>query len=398
MAPETLPIERDVIQYSVFLIYFGAAVLATIALFTRQVLPVVYIVLGALIGPGGLQLIPDVNLVEDLAYIGIIFLLFLLGLDLYPQKLLKIFKEVTPITLCTSVIFFIAGFTVAYLFGFTTIEAVITGIASGFSSTIIGIKLLPTTALHHRHLGELVIGILLLQDLLALIALVVIPELGKPSGFQLNLMSFRPIIVLPIFVVLAFLLEYFVIRKIMHKFEQIREYIFLITISWCLAQGQLANYVGLTHEIGAFVAGIAIAASPIARYIAERLYAIRDFFMVLFFVAIGAHFDNSAFVEVLAPAAVLVAVMLVLKPIVFRFFLVRFKETASTAREVGFRLGQLSEFSILIVFLAISAGIIGNSAANFLIVATVFTFVGSSYLVVFQFPTPVAVSDKLRRD
>ena len=153
-----------IIEYSMVLIYCGAAILGTIALFTRQVLPVFYIVLGALIGPGGFGLIPEVAIVDELAHIGIIFLLFLLGMDLYPQKLLKIFQSVSLVTAATSAIFFIVGFAVAQLFGFTTVEAVVTGIATGFSSTIIGIKLLPTTVLHHRHMGELMIGILLLQD------------------------------------------------------------------------------------------------------------------------------------------------------------------------------------------------------------------------------------------
>ena len=121
---------------SIFLIYVGAAVLGTVALFTRQVLPVVYIILGAIIGPGGLKLIPELTQVENLAGIGIIFLLFLLGIDLYPQKLLKIFQSVSTVTVISSVAFFSVGLIVALLFGFSAIEAVITGIATGFSSTI----------------------------------------------------------------------------------------------------------------------------------------------------------------------------------------------------------------------------------------------------------------------
>ncbi len=388
--------EKEIIEYSVFVIYFGAAVLGTLALYTRQVLPVVYIILGAIIGPGGFKLIPELHLVEDLAHIGIIFLLFLLGIDLYPQKLLKIFQSVSLITLASSVVFFAVGYVVALVFGFSNIEAVITGIATGFSSTIIGIKLLPTTALHHRHIGELVIGILLLQDLLAILALVVIQELGVSLEFSIA--SLLPVVTLPVFVGLTFLLEYFVVRRLLHRFEQIREYIFLVTIAWCLGLGQLAGVFGLSPEIGALIAGVALAASPIARFIAERLHAIRDFFMVLFFVAMGAHFDAGAFAAVALPSIVLAGLVLAVKPVTYRYLLAYFDESEKTSWEAGIRLGQLSEFSILIVFLAIASGIIGNLAANFLLVATVLTFVVSSYLIVFQYPTPVAVSDKLRRD
>ncbi len=385
-----------IIEYSMVMIYGGAAIFGTIALFTRQVLPVFYILLGALIGPGGLKMIPELAIVDELAHIGIIFLLFLLGMDLYPQKLLKIFQSVSLVTAATSVIFFSAGFAVAYLFGFTTIEAIVTGIASGFSSTIIGIKLLPTTVLHHRHMGELMIGILLLQDLLAILALIVIEGFGRNAG--IGLATLLPIVTLPVFVALAFLLERFLIRHLLQKFDQIHEYLFLMTIAWCLGMGYVAGLFGLSTEIGAFVAGVALAASPIARFIADRLHAIRDFFLVLFFVAMGAHFDGGAFVEVIIPSLVLACLVLVIKPIAYRIFLIYTGEKSKTGWELGFRLGQLSEFSILIVFVAIASGVISNTVANFLLIATVLTFVGSSYLVVFRYPTPVAVSDRLRRD
>ncbi len=388
--------EKELITYSIFLIYFGAAILGTIALYTRQVLPVVYIVLGAIIGPGGLQLIQETHLVEDLAGIGIVFLLFLLGIDLYPQKLLRIFQSVSLVVLISSVVFFMTGYLVAFFFGFSTTEAVITGIAVGFSSTIMGIKLLPTTALHHRHIGELVIGILLLQDLLAILALVLIQGLGTTG--ELGLASFLPVLTLPVFVAIAFLLEYFVIRRLLRKFEQIREYLFLVIISWCLSLAQLAEFLGLSHEVGAFVAGVSVAASPIARYITERLQALRDFFMVLFFVAMGAHFNGAAFMEVIVPALILAALVLIIKPVVYRYLFSSFGESVDTSWEAGFRLGQLSEFSILIVFVAIAFGVISETAANFLLIATVLTFVGSSYLVVFRYPSPVAVSERLRRD
>ena len=384
------------INFYIFVIYVGAAILATVALYARQVLPVVYIILGAVIGPGGIDFLPDLEFIEKLSHIGIFFLLFLLGLDLYPQKLIKLFQSVTWITVIASTLFFALGYGVAISFGFTQIEAVVTGIASGFSSTIIGIKLLPTTALHHKHIGELVIGLLLMQDLLAIIALVAISQMGGSAEFTLR--TLLPVIGLPVFVCIAFLLENYVIRKIIAKFETIHEYIFLVAIAWCLGMGQLGSVFGLVHEVGAFVAGVAMAASPIARYLAEHLRPLRDFFLVLFFVAVGAYFKPDAFASVFLPAIVLTLLVLAIKPITYKTLLVYFREKAETGWETGIRLGQLSEFSILLVLLAIESGIIGNDAVNFLLIATVLTLIGSSYLIVFRYPTPVAVSAKLRRD
>ncbi len=384
------------IQYVMAVIYFGAAVLATIALYTRQALPVVYILLGIIIGPGGLKLLANPELVELFAHFGIIFLLFLLGLDLYPQKLVNLFRSVSIVTFTSSVIFFGVAFLVCLAFGFSTHEALIAGIAAMFSSTIIGLKLLPTTVLHHRHIGELVIGVLLLQDLLAILALVVLKGMEISISFQM--VHLFPIIMLPLLVCVAFLLERYVIRQLIIQFEKIREYVFVVTIGWCLGMSQLAVMCGLSYEIGAFTAGVTLAASPISRYIAETLRPIRDFFMILFFVAVGAYINLGTALDVIVPAIVLAAAMLVVKPATFRFLFERNSEKKDTSWEVGFRLGQLSEFSILLAFLAVKLTDIGSDATNLIVIATVLTFIGSSYIVVFRYPTPVAVSDHLRRD
>ncbi len=388
--------ELDAINSSISLIYCGAAVLATFALFARQALPVVYVLLGAAVGPGGFGLIQNIALIDDIAHIGIVFLLFLLGLDLYPQKLISLFKTVSWVAVASFAAFAAVGYGLSAAFGFSSIEAAIAGIAAGFSSTIIGLKLLPTTVLHHRHVGELVIGVLLLQDVIAILALIGIQAIQNMSDVQVAFLL--PIVSAPIFVVAAFLLERHILRRLILRFEQIKEYIFLVTIAWCLGCAELAYLLGLNQEIGAFIAGVALAASPISRYIAERLHPIRDFFMVLFFVAIGAHVNLSGIGQIIVPALVLAGIMLVLKPLVLRLLLVRAGESKNNAWEVGFRLGQMSEFSLLVVFVAANAGLIGGSVADYLLLATVLTFIGSSYFVVLRYPTPVAVSDRLRRD
>jgi len=138
---------------SFFLIFTGAAVLASVALFTRQPLLVAYIVLGALLGPYGLELVADTNLLTDIAHIGIIFLLFLLGLDMQPTHLIHMLKKAMLVAIASSALFLSLGFSVGSLFGFSQAESIIIGAAVMFSSTIIGIKLLPTTVLHHKHTG-----------------------------------------------------------------------------------------------------------------------------------------------------------------------------------------------------------------------------------------------------
>src|SRR3990167_9836115 len=156
------------ITYIIFLIFAGTAILSTLALYTRQSLLVAYMALGMILGPWGLSLVNNPVVIQRTGDIGIIFLLFLLGLDLQPQNLLHSLRKMSLITLFSSLLFLAIGIMVSRLFGYTLLESIIVGIAAMFSSTIITLKLLPTTILHHQHTGELVISILLLQDIIAI--------------------------------------------------------------------------------------------------------------------------------------------------------------------------------------------------------------------------------------
>ena len=382
--------------FSIFLIFTGAALFATVALYARQAMLVAYIVLGALTGPSGLGLVTDAALIEQISEIGIIFLLFLLGLNLYPQKLLNLFRETLLVTLASSVAFCGAGFFIARFFGLGALDAVLVGVAAMFSSTIIGLKLLPTTVLHHRHTGEVIVSILLLQDLIAIFAMLFLAAMAH--GEVPLASTIGTVLALPALVAVAFIGERYVLMKLFVKFDRIQEYVFLLALGWCLGIAQAGNAMGLSYEIGAFVAGIAVATSPIARHIAESLKPLRDFFLVMFFFALGAGFDAAAAKTMALPALALAAVMIALKPVVYRILFVAQSESPRLAWETGVRLGQLSEFSLLLVFVAVESAMMSDEAASMVQLATIVTFVASSYLVVLRYPTPIALSDKLRRD
>ncbi|WP_250658325.1 cation:proton antiporter [Alkalimarinus coralli] len=380
---------------SFFLIFSGAAVLASVVLYTRQPLLVAYIALGAILGPYGLHLVTDAHLLSEIAEIGIIFLLFLLGLDMQPSNLARMLRKATVVAIGSSIIFAACGYIIAKLFGYSQTESIVIGVAMMFSSTIIGIKLLPTTVLHHRHTGELVVGLLLLQDLIAIIVLLMLGGKESESTWQQFLQT---LIMLPILVLVAFLAVKYIIVKLLQHFDRFHEYIFLLAIGWCLGIAQLAELCGLSLEIGAFIGGISIATSPISQYIAVHLKPLRDFFLILFFFSLGASFNLGLLSEVILASTILAICMLIVKPIAFRYLLGFIKEPADQSWEVGFRLGQISEFSLLIAFLATSTAIIGTNASHVIQATAIITFILNSYVVIFRFPSPIAVSDKLRRD
>lgn len=379
-----------------FLIFTGAAILSTIALYTRQSLLVAYMLVGILLGPWGLKIVSNSQAIQNIGDVGIIFLLFLLGLHLQPQNMLYMLKKLTWIAIISSLVFAIIGFSVAWLFHYSITECLIIGAAMMFSSTIIGLKLLPTTVLHHQHTGELMIGVLLMQDLIAIIVLLLLhgATFGDLTLIKLSMVALS----LPGLLIFAFMFERWILIKLVARYDRIREYMFLLSIAWCLGLGELAQLIGLSREVGAFIAGVTIASSPISLYIAENLKPLRDFFLVLFFFSVGASFNMHYFKEVAFPALLLAAVLLVIKPLVFQVLMQYAKETKPVAREVGVRLGQVSEFSLLIAFMALQGALIDSAASNLIQATTMLTFIASSYIVVLCYPTPVAISDKLRRD
>lgn len=381
--------------FSIFLIFSGAAALASFALFTRQPLIVAYILLGIAFGPYGFNLVGDKKALEEIGHIGIVFLLFLLGLDLQPRNFLQLLSKTAVVACVSAVAIGGLGYGIAAAFSYSATEALIIGLAITFSSTIIGLKLLPTTVLHHKHTGEMVIGILLLQDIMAIVILIV---LNGSQGSADTHPWYYTLLALPAILIFAMGFVRWVILPLLRRFDRFHEYIFLLAIGWCLGLAELAKHFGLSIEIGAFIAGISLANSPIAQYIATSLRPLRDFFLILFFFTIGAGFNLGLLTDIIAPALLLAACVLAFKPLIYRVLLSWVGEPKDLSWEVGVRLGQTSEFSLLIAFIAYSLGLIGEEASMVVQATAILTFLVSTYIVVFNYPSPIALSDRLRRD
>lgn len=387
----------DAVFYTIFLIFAGAAVFSTLVLYTKQSLLVAYILLGAAFGPWGLKLVSDLSAVKQVGEVGIVFLLFLLGLHLQPQNLLHMLKKVTWVAMFSSILFALIAYLIGRWFGLSNTESWVLGAAMMFSSTIIGLKLLPTTILHHQHTGEVMISVLLMQDIIAIIVLILIN--GAQAGGGLNWHDLLLVgVALPSLILLGFAVERYVLVKLLARFDRTQEYVFLLSIGWCLGMSVLARKLGLSEDIGAFVAGVALASSPISLFIAESLKPLRDFFLVMFFFSVGATFNFGYAAQVVIPACILAALMLVVKPLSFYLLFVKSGEKKAISKEVGMRLGQASEFSLLVASIALSTKLISDAASNLIQAATILTFIVSSYVVVLKYPTPMSLSDKMRKD
>jgi len=384
------------IVFVLFLVFTGTALVAAGALQSRQSLLVAYVLAGVVAGSAILDLIPPSVNVRDVGQVGIIFLLFLLGLNLHPQKLARLFGPAARVTLLGALLVLVTVGSYMLAVGYSTNEALFAGLALGFSSTIIGLKLLPTTALHHRHLGEIIISVLLLQDMMAILLLLGIQALAQGGEGWVRMLM--PLLALPALALACWALSRYVLIPLLMRFDTIAEYLFLATLGWCLGIAELAHALNLSHEMGAFVAGVTLAANRVATFIAESLKPLRDFFLILFFFALGAEFPIADIAGVVIPAIGLAAVVMAAKTWGYGKLLVRNGEKPKLAREVGVRLGQASEFTLLVVVLALTEQVISEQLAHLIQAATLFTFIASSYIVMNRYPTPIAVNERLRQD
>lgn len=387
--------EFDTILFQLVVIFAGAAVFATVFVFLRQPIIVAYIALGMAIGPHGLRVLTHAEYIEEIAHLGIILLLFLIGLNLHPHRLITLFRKTALVSVgtCSAFALLIGG--TAMLFGFGLPQSAVIGAALMFSSTIVGLKLTPTTTLHQKRLGEIMVSVLLLQDIIA-IALIILLE-GK-SGPDIRVQV--PVLMLKgvLLSAAAFVVLKHGILRVLRRYDTIQEYVLVVALGWCLAVAGLARVLGLSYAIGAFIAGCSFAISPISLVISEKLKSLREFFLILFFFGIGAQFDLLVLQTALIPSVVLALGIVIVKPLLFGRAFAWTHEKPALARELGFRLGQASEFSLLVAYVALDSGALARPASYLIQVTTIITLVISTYVVSLRYQTPIAANKKLRVD
>ncbi len=386
-------LDNIILQFA--LIFAGAALFATLFLYLKQPIILAYIVLGVFVGPKGLGLISDGEQIEQLSHIGIILLLFLIGLNFQPSKLVGLLGGIGIVTLATCFIFMLLSLAAALALGYPFIDSWIIGAALMFSSTIVSLKLIPTTQLHHHHVGDVMISVLLIQDVIAIVLIVLVTEGGMNNiSISVALLLLK----LAVLSAMSFVIVRFVITKIFLRFDVIKEHTFIMALGWGLFVAGAAEMLGLSFEMGAFIAGISLATVPIALVIAEDLKPLRDFFLILFFFSIGAKFDLVVSQQLIVPGLIITVLLMAAKPLVFNWGFKIIGEKPINAAELGVRLGQASEFSLLIAFSALASGLIEERSSYLIQLVVVLTFVISTYWVVNVYPTPISYKSGQRKD
>ena len=385
----------DHIIFQFVLIFAGAALFATLFLYLKQPIILSYIVLGMVVGPKGLGLITDAEQIEQLSRIGIILLLFLIGLNFQPAKLVGLIGRLGLITLATCFIFMLLSMAAVLALGYAFIDSLVIGAALMFSSTIVSLKLIPTTQLHHDHVGEVMISVLLLQDVIAIVLILLVTEGGIDNIAMSVILLLIKLVGLSF---LSFVIVRLVITKLFIKFDVIKEHTFILALGWGLFIAGAAEMLGLSFEMGAFIAGVSLATVPNALIIADEFKPLRDFFLILFFFSIGAKFDLLVSQQLIVPGLILTALLMLAKPVIFKLGFKVIGENPKISAELGVRLGQASEFSLLIAFSALASGLIEERSSYLIQLVVVLTFVASTYWVVNSYPTPISYKSSQRKD
>lgn len=373
----------------------GGSLLAWLACQGRQPVILGYFLCGLLLGPAGLSLVPASGMLEEISRLGIMLLLFLAGLVLHVDRLRIFFRTALVTTVAKCVL--MGGLLLAFLaaWGFSLRDSLIAAVALSFSSTILVVKLLPTTTLHQKRMGSICIAVLIAEDLLAVIALVLLGS--APHAGQREWLLWLPVRLVGL-VAVAVAVEQVVLRRMMRLAETHNEVLVMLCLGWCVGIAMLAQRMGLPYEIGAFVAGVCIARGKIALVFSEQLKPLRDFFLMFFFVAMGAGFALSDLRAVCVPAVVATALIVLPRPALIGWLLRRMGEEPAFSHETGVRLGQSSEFALIIAAVATQSGSLAPDVSQLIKLATVLSMLVSSYWVVLKYPTPIGVQPGLRRD
>lgn len=356
-----------------------AAVISLIMRFLRQPLIVGHIITGFLVGQFALGLFNNIETLELFSKLGISFLLFSVGLTLSP----KVFRDYGRASIITGfgqvILTGGIGLLISTFLGFDWITSLYIGVALSFSSTVIVLKLLADKGDLDKLYVKLSIGSLLLQDLIAIVLLFSIPFITNSQGNGWELIR---ILGSGLAVGLGvFLFSHYVIRHLHRYLTQSQELIFLFTNAWGIGIAALFAAIGFSLEGGALIAGVALSTIPSRHEMSARLAPLRDFFIVAFFILLGARMVVSDFSQIIGPAIILSLFVLIGNPLLQLIIMGYMGYRRKTSFQTGMMAAQISEFSLILVALGVSIGQVAPHVLSMITLVGLVTIFISSYLI-----------------
>lgn len=360
-----------------------AALLAFLARRLNQPLILGYILAGAVLGPHvGFHIVADEEAIELIAEIGLILLLFLIGLEISLPRLLQAGRTITvagllQVPICAALAWAILGPVVAATGG--EFDRLYLGFASALSSTLIVVKLLSDKFELGTFGGRVTLGVLIFQDLYAIAFLAIQPNLQDLQPMLL----LRSLVAGVLLVGGAALLARFVLPAYFRAVAKSSELVVVSAMAWCFLVSGAAGWAGLSKEMGALIAGVVVASYPYGTEVVSRVGGVRDFFLTLFFVALGLRIPEPSALSLLAAlggAAFVVASRLLAFYPMFAFL----RLDTRTAGVVAINLSQISEFALVIFTLGLTHRHISAAAHALILYTVLVTAVLSTYGILYN--------------
>lgn len=363
------------------LIIVLTAVISGIIRVLRQPLVIGYILTGLILAPLLVHTASSKETLSIFSEMGIAILLFIVGLHLSPAEAKDFGKTSALIGWFQFLFTATIGFFIAIFMRFSSLESIYIGMAFSFSSTIIVLKLLSDKKDLEKLYGRLAIGILLLQDIVASIALIFASAFVEGSY---GLSTFIQLIGKGSLLVFGtFLIGKFVLPKLGSFFAKSQEYLSLFALAWGFGMASLFSYFGFSVEIGALIAGVALSVSPYSQEISAKLKPLRDFFVVMFFVTLGSQIVVQNLKSLWIPILVFTTFTLTIKPLIVMILMGIFKYNKKTGFYEGISLAQVSEFSMILALLGVKTGHIHEGVLTIIIVSGVISIAISTYLFMY---------------
>ncbi|WAJ38728.1 cation:proton antiporter [Pseudomonas sp. GOM7] len=361
-----------------------SAVLGMLAVRLRQPLIIAYILVGILAGPAVMNLSGDHSSISLLAEIGITVLLFVVGLKL-DMQLVRTLGSVALATGLGQLSFTILfGLLLCRLLGLDWMSAGYVAVALTFSSTIIVVKLLSDKGEIDSLHGRIAMGFLIVQDIAVVLAMLVIslyqPANGKPGLSPLTLIGAL------LASLLLLLLVRFALPRLLASMARSPELLMLVAVAWGTLLAGGAEALGLSKELGAFIAGFCLASTPLREAIASRLSSLRDFLLLFFFLHLGIQLDFSYLHQQIGSAVLLSLFVLIGNPLIVMAIMGAMGYRKRTGFMAGLTVAQISEFSIIFVAMGISLGHVGGAVLGLTTLVGIITITLSTYLILYSQP------------
>lgn len=361
-----------------------AAILAIIFRLFKQPSILAYILTGVLIGPLAFITIHDKNVIGNFSDFGITLLLFSLGLELKLGELRSIGKTAILAGVGQVVCTFLVGWGVVRFLGFSGISAIYLAVGVTFSSTMIMVKILSDKKDLASLYGKLSVGMSLVQDFFAIFLLIILsgyhPELSIAIALNTGLILLLKMIIV---VLIMINLSIYVLPYVIHLISRSSEVLFLFSLAWVFGIAALiaSPFIGFSIDIGGFLAGIALANATENFQIVARIRPLRDFFITIFFVFLGMQLAFHNLTALIIPAILISLFVLIGKPLLLMGIMGAFGYRKRTAFFTGLDLGQISEFSLILVILGSSLKQIPESIVSLMTLVGIITFTVSTYFI-----------------